>query len=78
MATLLMDDPLVSPYISQAPNYQSWYLTSRTQDEGINDQLIKYYEDAVNAINNGSSINSITKTLEAGVSQVLAKFPEAK
>lgn len=77
MSQLLSTDPLVGPYITQAPNYVSWYLTSRTFDEGINDQLIKYYEDAVNTINNGSTVDSVIKTLDAGVAQVLAKFPDA-
>jgi len=78
MSNLLSNDPLVSPFITQAPNYSSWYLTDRTFDEGINDQLIKYYEDAVNAINDGSTVSSILKTLDEGVTQILTKFPEAK
>lgn len=77
MNNLLSTDPLAGPYVAQAPNYVSWYLTSRTFDEGINDQLIKYYEDAINTINNGSTVDSVTKTLDAGVTQVLAKFPDA-
>ncbi len=77
MASLLSTDPLAGPYVSQGPNYVSWYLTSRTYDEGINDQLIKYYEDAVNTINNGSTVEAVIKTLDAGVAQVLAKFPDA-
>ncbi len=78
MASLLSNDPLVSPFVGQAPNYTSWYLTSRTYDEGVNDQLIKYYEDAVNTVNGGSTVPAVLKTLDAGVAQVLAKFPEAK
>lgn len=77
MASLLSTDPLAGPYVTQGPNYVSWYLTSRTYDEGINDQLIKYYEDAVNTINNGSTVEAVIKTLDAGVTQVLAKFPDA-
>lgn len=78
MGNLLSNDPLAGPFVGQAPNYTSWYLTSRTFDEGLNDQLIKYYEDAVNTVNGGSTVAAVTKTLEAGVAQVLAKFPEAK
>ncbi|TXH03000.1 MAG: extracellular solute-binding protein [Candidatus Moraniibacteriota bacterium] len=77
MSTLISSDPIIGSYISQAPNYLSWYLTSRTYDEGINDQLIKYYEDAVNEINNGSTVDSVMKTLDSGVTQILAKFPDA-
>ncbi len=78
MASLVGSDPIATTFVSQAPNYTSWYLASRTYDEGVNDQLIKYYEDAINTIVGGSTVASITKTLEEGVSQVLAKYPEAK
>jgi multiple sugar transport system substrate-binding protein len=78
LASSVGSDPLATTFVSQAPNYTSWYLASRTYDEGVNDQLIKYYEDAINAINDGSTVASITKTLEEGVTQVLAKYPEAK
>ena len=78
LASSLSSDPLAGPYITQAPNYTSWYLSSRTYDEGLNDQLIKYYEDAVNTINSGSGVDSVIKTLDAGVTQILTKFPTAK
>lgn len=78
MSNLLADDPLAAPFVNQGPNYTSWYLANRTYDEGINDQLIKYYEDAINAINGGSGVGGVVKTLGDGVAQVLAKFPEAK
>ncbi|EKD80535.1 MAG: Extracellular solute-binding protein, family 1 [uncultured bacterium] len=78
LSSTLASDPLAGAYVSQGPKYSSWYLASRTYDEGINDQLIKYYEDAINSINGGSSVGAILKTLEAGVAQVLAKYPEAK
>lgn len=78
MASLLANDPLAAPFVNQAGSYTSWYMAGSTYDEGINDQIIKYYEDAVNAVDGGSSINSVIKTLDAGVAQILAKFPEAK
>lgn len=78
LASTLKDDPLVSPYLTQAPHYTSYSLASRTYDEGLNDQLIKYYEDAVNSINDGNGISGVVKTLGEGVTQVLSKFPEAK
>ena len=78
MSSTLAADPLAAPFVTQGPNYVSWYLSGRTYDDGINDELIKYYEDAVNAVNNGSTIGSVLSTLDAGVKQVLAKYPEAK
>lgn len=78
LASSLASDPLAAPFVAQAPHYTSWYLASNTFDEGVNDQLIKYYEDAVNAVVSGSTVSSVTKTLDAGVTQVLAKYPSIK
>jgi multiple sugar transport system substrate-binding protein len=76
-SSLLSSDPLAGAFVSQGPNFTSWYMAGKTGDEGINDELIKYYEDAVNAINNGSTVEAVTKDLSAGVTQILAKYPEA-
>lgn len=78
LSSTLANDPLAGPYVTQGPNYKSWYLADKTYDDGINDQLSKYYEDAINAVNNGQTIGAVLKTLDEGVKQVLAKYPEAK
>lgn len=78
MKNLLASDPLAGAFVNQGNAYTSWYLTSRTFDEGVNDEFIEYYEDAVNSINDGSTVGAVLKTLEEGVAQVQAKYPEAK
>lgn len=78
LASTLANDPLAGPFVTQGPTYKSWYLAARTYDDGINDELSKYYEDAINAVNGGQTISAVLKTLDAGVQQVMAKYPEAK
>lgn len=78
LASSLANDPLAGAYVSQGPNYVSWYLADRTYDDGINDGFSQYYEDAINAINDGSTVGGILKTLDEGVAQILLKYPEAK
>jgi multiple sugar transport system substrate-binding protein len=78
LGATLSNDPLAGPYVTQGPNYVSWYLADRTYDEGVNDEFSKYYEDAINAVNDGSTIGAVLKTLDEGVTQVAAKYPEAK
>lgn len=78
LSSLVTADPLAGAFVAQAPHYTSWYMAGKTNDEGVNDEVIKYYEDAVNAINAGSTVDGITKTLTEGITQVLAKYPEAK
>jgi len=74
MANLLQSDPMVGPFLAQAPTAQSWYLCSRTFDNGINDRLIKYFEDAVNAVNNGQSSQEALATAAKGVAQILSQY----
>ncbi len=73
----LVGDPLVGAFLAQAPNYQSWYLCSNTFDQDINDKMIKYYEDAVNATLSGSDPQSALQTTEKGVQQVLGDLTKA-
>lgn len=76
MASLVSGDQNVMAVVSQAPYAQSWYLASRTYDgpTGINSQIGKYFEDAVNAVNNGTSAKDALTTVAAGVNQVLSQY----
>jgi ABC-type glycerol-3-phosphate transport system substrate-binding protein len=76
MAELLTSHPIVGSVVTQAPDAQSWYLASRTFDgpTGINTQIIKYYEDAINAVNLGDRSDEALETVAAGVTQVLSQY----
>jgi len=74
MASLLESDPLIGSFIKQAPYAQTWYLCSRTHDNGINDKMIKYFEDAVNAVINGQQVTASLTTASQGVAQVLKQY----
>jgi len=74
MAPLLNQNALAKPFLDQAPKAQTWYLCSRTHDNGLNDRMIKYFEDAVNAVNQGRSAKEALKTVSNGVSQLLSQY----
>lgn len=74
MASLLADNPLIAPFVSQAANARSWYLCSRTFDNGLNDRMIKYFEDAVNGVNQGKSASEALSTAARGVEQLLNQY----
>jgi|WetSurSiteA1Bulk_404760.scaffolds.fasta_scaffold00545_5 multiple sugar transport system substrate-binding protein len=76
MAGLLSTDPILGSIISLAPNAQSWYLASRTWDgpTGINTQISKYFEDAVNSVNLGNPAGKALETVATGVAQVLSQY----
>jgi len=74
MASRLKSDPMVAPFIDQAPKAETWYLCSRTWDNGLNDRMIKYFEDAVNAVNADTDPDEALQTAASGVSQLLSQY----
>lgn len=74
LAPELINAPLVGAVISQGPNYKFWYLSSNTFDAGINDEMIKYWEDGINATLAGTDPAAALQTVDRGVKQVLDKY----
>lgn len=74
LAASLLEDPYVGAYISQAETAKSFPLASRTFDNGINDRLIKYLEDAVGGVMQGAAPTAALETAAAGFAQVFSSF----
>ena len=74
MAEKLKTNPLVAPFVEQMPQAKTWYLCSFTWDNGINDRMIKYFEDAVNAVNEGKSAKEALTTASQGIAQLLSQY----
>lgn len=74
LAKEIIGDPLGGAYVTQGPYYKSWYLSSNTLDQGINDQIIKYFEDGINATVGGADPQTVLPTVDAGVKQVLSNI----
>lgn len=74
LADTLKDDPYVGAYLKQAPSAKSFPLASRTADNGLNDKLIKYLEDAVNSLDQGTAPAAALQTAAAGFNQVLSTY----
>ena len=74
LADLYQSNPYVAPFLEQASYAQSWYLASRTWDNGINEKMIKYYEDAVNDVLGGKEAKEVLQTCAQGISQVLSQY----
>lgn len=71
----LIQDPVVGAFVSQGPGYKYWYLASNTFDNnGINDEMIKYFEDGINATLAGSDPLVALQTVSSGAKQVLDKY----
>jgi len=74
MASLLSSNSLLTPFLEQGNKAKTWYLSSRTFDNGINDRMIKYYEDAVNAVNAQEAPAEVLTTTAQGVAQLLSQY----
>mgnify|MGYP001611623931 CR=1 FL=1 len=78
MAGLQVGDPILGAYISQASYYKGWYLNSDARDAGLNDEIIKLYEGALNsALQNGDTRGAL-QVIQPGINQVLDKYEVGK
>lgn len=74
----LAQDPIVGAFVIQGPSYKFWYLSSNTFDSGINDEMIKYFEDGINATLAGTNPQTALQIVDKGVKQVLDKYTQPK
>ena len=74
MAPKIASDPILGAFISDAPYMRSAPMASRTFDNGLNDQIIKAYEDAINSVLKGSRAADELITTAKNVETILTKF----
>ncbi len=75
MKDSLASDKRILPFLQVADSAKSWYLSSFTYDTGLNDEMSKYFEDAINSItikNNQSA--DILPTLQNGLLQLQNRY----
>lgn len=74
LSSQLIQNEYIGPVIQQAKNMKSLPLINRTFDNGLNDEIIKYLENAINSTINGVSYEEALKTAEQGVNSVFQKY----
>jgi len=74
LGTFLLQNEYLGPVIKQADYFISVPIISRTFDNGLNDEIIKYLENAINATIEGVSYQEALKTFKQGVDQVFQKY----
>lgn len=74
LAPVLLQNEYIGPVIQQAKNMKSLPLVDRTYDNGINDEIIKYLENAINSTINGVSYSEALNTAQKGIEQVFKKY----
>jgi multiple sugar transport system substrate-binding protein len=74
LAGVLAGSQYLGALVEGGETAKSFYMASRTFDNGINDRIIQYYRDAVNSLDEGNSPQSALDTASKGISQVLQSF----
>lgn len=76
LASLAQNNPYVAPFVSGMDSAKTFYTASDTRDAktGLNSRLIKYLEDAINAVATNQEIPKILSTLAQGFNQVLSQY----
>ncbi|MDP3917917.1 MAG: extracellular solute-binding protein [Candidatus Woesebacteria bacterium] len=76
MEILLKDHPIIGTTVVGAKTAQTWFLQSKTWDgpTGINSQINKYFEDAINLVNTGKEAKIALEPVASGVIQVLSQY----
>lgn len=76
MESLLVDHPIIGSTVMQGKSSRSWFLQSNTWDgpTGINTQINKYFKDAINAVNTGTSPEQALVPVSSGIIQVLSQY----
>ena len=74
LGQLLTQNEYLGAVIRQADYYRSLPLSSRTFDNGLNTDIIKYIENAINATVQGVSYDEALKTAKQGIDQIYEKY----
>lgn len=76
LAQTIIQNPYLGPVIQQAidDSYVSLPIVSRTYDNGLNDEIRVYLENAINATISGVSYSDALNTAQKGVTQVFQKY----
>lgn len=76
LADLLVQDPYLGPVIKQAAEdrFVSLPLIINTFDDGLNDEVVRYLENAINGASQGVSYGEAMKKAKEGVDQVFLQY----
>jgi ABC-type glycerol-3-phosphate transport system substrate-binding protein len=65
----------IKPFVTTANDASSGYLSSRTWDDGLNDNMIKYFGDAINSmVSKNQTVDQVMPSLRSGIEQLKARY----
>jgi len=75
-ASAAQSNAVIAPYITSMDTARTFYTAGDTHDSptALNSRLIKYLEDAVNAVSQNQDTTTALNTLDSGFIQVLSQY----
>lgn len=71
----MLSNVKIKPFVVAADNAWGWYLASNTFDNGINDEMITYFADAINGmVKQKKSAEEVLVPLQSGINQLKQKY----
>ena len=76
LGNLLIQDPYLGSVIKQAAEdrFVSLPLITNTFDDGLNDGIVRYLQNAINGASQGVSYGEAMKTAKAGIDQLFLQY----
>jgi ABC-type glycerol-3-phosphate transport system substrate-binding protein len=75
MADLLQNDTVLGAFISEAPTMKSWYLNSDAKDQGINDEIVNLYQNAVDGVvNKAADPQGVLQGMDTKIKSIIDKY----
>ncbi|MDO8638003.1 MAG: hypothetical protein Q7R43_00380, partial [Candidatus Daviesbacteria bacterium] len=75
MADLLKNDTVLGAFVTEAPTMKSWYLNSDAKDQGINDEVISLYGEAVNnVVTKGTDPQAVLQGIDVKIKAIIDKY----
>jgi len=76
VATQAQSNPVIAPYVTSMDTAYTFYTAGNTRDSktALNSRLIKYLENAINAIAQNQDSANALETLKSGFTQVLSQY----
>lgn len=75
MADSISSNLKIKPFVNTADEASSGYLSSRTWDDGLNENMIKYFGDAINGmVLKNQTVDQVMVPLRAGIDQLKTRY----
>jgi len=70
----IIDDFVLGSFVKQGNYYSWWYLNSKTEDKGINDEIVALYKVAVDNTLQGSNSQAALQNITSSLHSTLIKW----